>query len=215
MAGQERHCWNEFQWEREIRRDERRISCYFRELALCLDLPGEEEMIFGNLMASPGLVPAGADQEHWRMWDAMDDGSGDDEENGAVQRKRRPGDELPEQIDRLACEWNVIFAAGLRPAYREAGLAVSCAFGKLLARISDFNDTGSTGDTAGLKISLGKRALQDINTLAGMLAAAAERQKSIRTEILLITELLLQTRERLTDLMQQLRREHTDRGARK
>ena len=36
--------WNEFQWENEIRRDERRISCYFRELPACLDLPGEEEM---------------------------------------------------------------------------------------------------------------------------------------------------------------------------
>ena len=49
--------WNEFQWEHEIRRDERRISCYYRELPACLDLPGEEEMIFSSLLSRPDLVP--------------------------------------------------------------------------------------------------------------------------------------------------------------
>ena len=51
---------SEFDWEREIRRDERRISKYYRELMYCLDLPGEEEIINEQLTghcADP--VPAG------------------------------------------------------------------------------------------------------------------------------------------------------------
>ena len=55
--------WNEFQWENEIRRDERRISCYFRELPACLDLPGEEAMIFDSLASRPDLVPTGSSPE--------------------------------------------------------------------------------------------------------------------------------------------------------
>lgn len=51
--------WNEYRWEQEIRRDERRISCYYRELPACLDLPGEEDMIFSSLLSQPDLVPIG------------------------------------------------------------------------------------------------------------------------------------------------------------
>lgn len=69
--------WNEFQWEKEIRRDERRISCYFRELPGCLDLPGEEEMIFSTLLSSPDLVPTGGNPDSLRFWQRPDE---DDEE---------------------------------------------------------------------------------------------------------------------------------------
>jgi len=50
FSGKHNH-WDEFRWERELRRDERRISGYFRQLANCLDLPDEEELIYGQLSA--------------------------------------------------------------------------------------------------------------------------------------------------------------------
>ena len=83
---------SEFDWEREIRRDERRISKYYRELMYCLDLPGEEEMIYDQLAAHPGLVPAGSDPAHWRLWDCLD--LDPEEENAAGEprrRRKRPG----------------------------------------------------------------------------------------------------------------------------
>ncbi len=195
--------WNEFQWEREIRRDERRISCYFRELALCLDLPGEDNIIFDNLMSQPGLVPAGADPDHWRIWDSMEE-NGDGEEDGDT-RKRRPGDELVEQTDKLACEWNVIFASRLQERYRKAGLGTACAFGKLITRLADFTDTDADDGFAGLKISLGKRALSDINELAGRLAEMGRLQKDILPEAIVLTEMLQLIRERLLDILQKIR----------
>ena len=100
--------WNEFQWEKEIRRDERRISCYFRELPGCLDLPGEEEMIFSTLLSSPDLVPTGGNPDSLRFWQRPDE---DDEEyeDSDDPPRRRPGAEIVEEIDRLATEWNVFF----------------------------------------------------------------------------------------------------------
>lgn len=201
--------WNEFQWEREIRRDERRISCYFRELATCLDLPGEEGIIFDNLMEQPGLVPTGADPGHWRMWDSLDPELDDDDdaEDGTdpTRRRRRPGDDLVEQLDKLAGEWNVIFAVKLRANLQDEGLATACAFGKLLARMADFTDADANEFT-GLKISLGKRALRDLNDLVGMLGALGEFQRSLRPETMLLIELLQQIRERLVDLLNALRK---------
>ena len=69
--------WNEFQWEEEIRRDEQRISGYFRELAGCLDLPDEEELIYGQLAAKNELVPQPESTESLRDYFS---GSDEDEE---------------------------------------------------------------------------------------------------------------------------------------
>ncbi len=194
--------WNEFQWEREIRRDERRISCYFRELADCLDLPGEEEMIYGNLPGCGGLVPTGGGTK-WRMWDALEPEDEFDEEN--PDARRRGGEELITQLDKLCCEWNVIFAAALRENLREEGLAVSCSFGKLQRRLADFTDIDAA-EMRPLKISLGKRVLGDLNELTGMLLAFGDFQRSLRPSLILLNELLQQIRERTVDLLSQLRK---------
>jgi hypothetical protein len=195
--------WNEFQWEQEIRRDEQRISCYFQELAGCLDLPGEDEMIFNRLMSRPGLVPANADPAHWRMWDELDDEDDEDDDFGA--RHRFPGDELVDQLDMLSSEWNVLFAFELRETLKADGLAVSCLFGKILSRISDFLETDER-EKRGLKISLGKRALADIGELYRALEGIGRHQKSLRPKLASISEFLLQIRERVIDIAEHLRR---------
>jgi len=197
--------WNEFQWEKEIRRDERRISCYFRELPLCLDLPGEEEMIFNTLLSSPDLVPSGGDPDSLRYWRHPDDYDDDDYDDGEDSTRRRPGAEIIEEIDRLATEWNVTYASLLRSTLKMEGLGIVCAFGKLLARTEDFVETDQ--DTArGLKISLGKRALADLNDLVGGLKQLRGLQHSLTRQISMNVELLGHVRERLVDLMEQLRK---------
>lgn len=193
--------WNEFEWEREIRRDERRISCYFHELAGCLDLPGEDEMIFDRLLTRPGLVPANADPNHWRMWDDFEP-PGDDEDESAP---RLPGEELVGKLDQAACEWNVIVAYSLRENLKQEGLAVACAFGKLLSRIADYVETDIEAAFA-LKLSLGKRCLADINDLCRRLRALGDRQRSLRGRLQVLIEFLQHLRERVIELNTRLRR---------
>ena len=63
--------WDEFRWEEEIRRDERRISGYFHELAACLDLPDEERRqglrrLLGQLQGPEIEQPDGRREEFGR-----------------------------------------------------------------------------------------------------------------------------------------------------
>ena len=194
--------WNEFRWEHEIRRDERRISCYYRELPGCLDLPGEEDMIFNSLLSRPDLVPTGASPDSLRTWRPPEDEEDDEESEG--QRPPRPADEVVEQLDRLASEWNALAASRLRSNLELPGLGISCAYGKLLARAADFVDTDENRERA-LKISLGKRALADLNELTGELYRIISEQRSLRVPIGLQIELLGHIRERLIDQLERVR----------
>ncbi|HCH85683.1 MAG TPA: hypothetical protein DFL85_09230, partial [Lentisphaeria bacterium] len=58
----------------------------------------------------------------------------------------------------------------------------------------------------GLKISLGKRALADLNELVGALEQLSTLQRSLATDLALAVELLGHVRERLIDLVEQLRK---------
>ncbi len=189
--------WNEFQWENEIRRDERRISCYYRELPDCLDLPGEEDMIFNSLLSHPDLVPTGGSADSLRAWQPEEE-----EEDGELfeENDRRPGSGLIAQLDRLAVEWNTLMVSELRPDLELPGLGISCAFGKLLARVADFVDTAEPSEKA-LRISLGKRSLADLNELAGALQQLGNSQHSLQTHLGLFIELLSHIREHLLELL--------------
>ena len=57
--------WNEYDWEREIRRDERRIGCYFDLLPNCIDLPNEEDNIYSRIMSRSDLIPKGVSVNNW------------------------------------------------------------------------------------------------------------------------------------------------------
>lgn len=195
--------WNEFQWEREIRRDERRISCYYRELPECLDLPGEEEMIFNSLLSRPDLVPSGGTPDSLRSW-RPDVEEEEDDEPAFDDNSRRPGSELVIQLDHLAVEWNTLAVSRLRAGLELPGLGICCAFGKLLARTADFIDTIDPAERA-LRISLGKRALADLNDLVGALRQLGEQQRSMAAPLELFIELLSHAREQLLDLLDNAR----------
>ena len=194
--------WNEFQWEQEIRRDERRISCYYRELPACLDLPGEEEMIFSSLLSRPDLVPAAKNPDSLRSWHGSPEE--DDEEFDDEESARRPGSEVVDQLDHLTAEWNMLAAAQLRADLELPGLGISCAYAKLLARVADFVDTDEQHDRA-QKLSLGKRSLADLNDLTGELYRLAGIQRSLKEALLLHVELLGHVREQLIDHLTRLR----------
>ncbi len=160
-----------------MRRDDRRISCYFRELPSCLDLPGEEEMIFDELMSHPDLVPTGVSVEDYRRYfvdyaDAPGASSGDDSDD---ELPGRDGDEkdmaLLETADSLLCEWNFFCAASLPPSHMKYALHVGCGCAKLAGHLADAAELNNDGEKA-LKRCLWKRSLKDINDLLGALLDA-------------------------------------------
>ena len=189
---------SEFDWEREIRRDERRISKYYRELMYCLDLPGEEEIINEQLTghcADP--VPAGkyGDALNNRRFFDRDD---DDEEDPPPPRPYSP---LVTLVDRLAAEWCAASASMLDDRlFISGGISIACAYAKLLGRIADFADADPVREKT-LRISLLKRAVADINDLAGAFQEIGGWQNSVRDIAARQIEELSLLRERLTDLL--------------
>ena len=160
-----RNNWDEFAWERELRKDELRISRYFETLPGCLDLPGEDDMIYRSLMAQPELVPTGVrDPQSISMFDDPDGDSDEDFGDGPV--RRRGNLEALRRLEALASEWNLLVAAELDERHFAEALAVTCAFGKLLARVWNLSDVEEAPETINLRISLAKRILADINELS-------------------------------------------------
>ena len=168
---------DEFDWEQEIRRDELRISRYYRELAYCLDLPGEDEIIYENLSGRyPVPAAAGDDPLRQHLFD-RDDEDGDEENLPHHQSV------LVARIDRLAASWCVLSASAMsKEFFIPGGLAVACAYAKLLARVSDFSDADPVTERA-LRLSLAKRALADVNELLGAMYELSSWQKPLKSEL--------------------------------
>ena len=150
--------WSELQWEMEIRRDERRINRYFRELSNCIDLPGEEELIFSALASHPDLIPKGVSAEEVRFGSRFDD---DGEDTGDQESSPLQGDFIP-LVDHLSVNWALACAAERDPAAWQEGIGVSCCLAKLASRIIDFNDAGDD-EVQNLRQSLGRRIICDID----------------------------------------------------
>ncbi len=194
--------WNEFQWEREIRRDEKRISRYFRELPHCLDLPNEEEAIMNRLMAHPDLVPA---ETGWRNTEIIDFFFDDEDDVfDATELRRRKGSDLLFDSTKLAKEWNVFISAEDSDQLFKSGLAVTCLFGRLLSRCADVLEIEEQR-MSGLKLGLYKRMLADINEIAGVMIKLKNSCPDIVIKLDVFIGYLHHIREKVVDYMNEIR----------
>ncbi len=189
--------WNEFQWENEIRLDEKRISRYFQELPACIDLPGEEEYIMKKLSGMPDLVPTKSDQFFFDFDD-------EDENFSGTEWRSRPGADLYEQLVSISLRWNMLLASGLGAPLFRRGLSITCLFGKVISRTVDMVNTAD--DMPGLKISLLKRILSDLNSLVGLMRSLSYTRRGVVTEIDVACEQLQSCRERAVDYLQEMKR---------
>ena len=167
-----REKWDEYTWSKEIRKDELRIAGYFRALKSRLDLPGEEDMIFTQLMSQPELVPSGVKDPLRTLKLEMEELE-EEAENGAAWEKRpRKPFEAAAKIEKSVAEWNLLAAATM-PLSPNV-LAVTCAFGKLLSRMYNFMETDEEPETLALRKSLLKHMLLDLNGILTQLRSFDE-----------------------------------------
>ncbi|MCQ2377848.1 MAG: hypothetical protein MJ016_01375 [Victivallaceae bacterium] len=190
--------WNEFQWEKAIRRDERRIARYFWELPGCLDLPGEEDLIFEQMRAETDLIPVGCGADSIRNWCYSDLDDDDDERDEDM--RRRPGGEECDRVDRLAAEWNLEVCGAAKNPTLMPSLAVACGYAKLLARMIDFVESDPETEKP-LMRTLGKRTLADLNELLILLDECADCDNDLDDAVDAHREQLLQVRERILKII--------------
>lgn len=200
-----RNNWDENAWCREIRKDELRISGYFRALIGCLDLPGEDDMIFKRLMSQPELVPTGVTDPYRTLKNEMEAWEEENELDDEARENRRAHTmDVSRRVRKLAIEWNLLAAADWGKYSAGELLKITCAFGKLLSRLYNLEETDIEPETLNLRISLLKYSLADLNTLV---ESIIDFQNNSNNNILpeRFVEPLAFVRENLLDRMRELR----------
>ncbi len=193
--------WTEFQWEAAIRRDEARIARYFWELPNCLDLPGEEELIFEQMRTGSDLLPVGSTPDAIHNW-CYSDCDDDDERDDLPPRRERS--EESDRVDRLAAEWNIEVCSVADGALLMPALGVSCGYAKLLARLIDFIESDPEREKP-LMRTLGKRTLADLNELLILLDECADCRPALGVLADAHREQLLQIREHILEKLHRLK----------
>lgn len=194
---------SEFDWEKEIRKDEARINSYLKELPNFIDLPNEEEMIMKKLQKHPELIPQNVDWDNISFSEMFDDF--DDDFFFSDDWQKKEGADVYILLEKLAYQWGVVFASALKKDEMPAGLAIICLFGKILARTADILDIDQE-ELPNLKIALCKRIVADINRLSGDLSAMSERYKKLSSLINNHQERLKAVREKIIDILEKTRK---------
>ncbi len=197
--------WDEYQWEREIRRHESRVARFFQGLVYCIDLPAEEasaDFQIGAEAPSDPVAAKSANHPALQEWLQNHEGY-EDEENASIER--HPSCFSPvDAIDKMCVQWNSIFASRVRQDQFPPAMGIICAFAKLLARVADFTEPGREC-TPALLITLGKRSLADLKELSFMLNKTASCQPDLLPDISAIQSRLMIVREQLIDRLQKIR----------
>jgi hypothetical protein len=185
--------WSEFEWERELQRDERRINSYFGELPTYIDLPGEEDVIIKKLMSRPELVPVGKD------WPGPFFGGSDEDPDGFFDfsdwRYEKDAGMIV-CLQTMAFDWNRCFAADISDRSFTTGMAITCLFGKLLSRTVELLSSGD--DLPQLSRCICKHLCADINNLIG-LYRKLKRNHPTATYCDTFISGLLEVREKIVD----------------
>ena len=182
--------WSEFDWEREIRKDDSRVSAYIAELPKYIDLPGEDTLLMRTIKRRLGN---NADEEEWGP--VPYDESPDNQEfhpfPGSDNWKAAPGGPVYHNCSVLARDFALGAATCSREELRIRIMRILTLYGQLLARSADLIDMALEIERARmedeiceipekLKIAVVKRLLSYQNKLAAELRALEQESPELR-----------------------------------
>lgn len=209
MTSPLREQWSEFDWERELRKDDERVSSYFRELPDYIDLPGEDEMIYRRIQRKKEPVSHGADWPFHSLDGADNDFEGPDDyedDSPEAEEERRRWDEEWQKREgaatyihcgKIARELAALFAADIKGSVSSAKLmSALCLTGKIMARTTDLIEL-EKGELPALRIALCKRLASDANQLLGILNEIPPGRDGLEH----VTDLVHEIREQLLDIL--------------
>ena len=160
----------EYKFEQAIKQDEKRIACYYDNLPLFLDLPGENEAIFERIAKTSGeKVRSCSDSGELRqapsVW-SSDYDEGIDEEQAEKYFAHPAGYEILNILDDIAVCYAECFALNNDESSGREYLRVLCQCSKTLAVLTELIYTPEHEKE--MRSVLGRRALHDINDLSFM-----------------------------------------------
>ncbi len=205
--------WDEFDWERELRKDDERVSMYFRELPRYIDLPAEDEVIYSTIRRKKELQPRGGS---WPFMPPPEDPAADnipwdppEDDEEACRREeewqKRDGADIYITCGQTARELAAIFAWAPDRELSAAAMACICINGRIMARAADIIELDPE-ELPALRTALAKRIAADANELLGLLEQLTPGDQPEPPQMLLyIRELLLKVRQSALDIRMRTR----------
>ena len=166
MPGSLKDNWDEFDWEKELRKDDERVAAYMDELPRYIDLPSEDAVIMKHLKEKPGLVPPDGDYNGTFLDNIFEDDF-ESEDDFTEDWQKKDGAEFYIAASRLSRLWAQFFALQSDPKITVPAIKILCLYGKIMARSGDLIDMADD-DYVPLRIALVKRLLADVNDLMGL-----------------------------------------------
>ena len=172
MPGSLKDNWDEFDWEKELRKDDERVAAYMDELPRYIDLPSEDAVIMKHLKEKPGLVPPDGDYNGTFLDNIFEDDF-ESEDDFTEDWQKKDGAEFYIAASRLSRLWAQFFALQSDPKITVPAIRILCLYGKIMARSGDLIDM-TDDDYVPLRIALVKRLLADVNELMGLFTSVRE-----------------------------------------
>ena len=172
MPGSLKDHWDEFDWEKELRKDDERVAAYMDELPRYIDLPSEDAVIMKHLKEKPGLVPPDGDYNGTFLDNIFEDDF-ESEDDFTEDWQKKDGAEFYIAASRLSRLWAQFFALQSDPKITVPAIRILCLYGKIMARSGDLIDMADD-DYVALRIALVKRLLADVNELMGLFTSVRE-----------------------------------------
>ena len=151
---------DEFEWEKEIRKDDDRVHDYLVELPRYIDLPDEDKVISKRIRRRGST---------WDDFDSPSDDDYDDDYDDVPEEdfaRHRDGSDVYTAASRMAIDLTEHFAVEKDQAAARAMMRALTLLGKLMARSLDILRL-EDGDLITFRIALAKRFLSDLNELIG------------------------------------------------
>ena len=151
---------DEFDWEKEIRKDDDRVHDYLAELPRYIDLPDEDKVISKRIRRRGST---------WEDFAPENDDYDDDYEDDIPEEdfvRHRDGSDVYTAASKMAIDLTEYFAVERDTAAAKSMMRALTLLGKLMARSLDILRL-EDGELISFRIALTKRFLADLNELIG------------------------------------------------
>ena len=172
MASKLQEFWNEFDWEKELRKDDERIHTYFRELPSYIDLPNEDELIYKRIKRREDLVPHGGvwPLQFWEM-----ENPSEEDLDPMAQMRDKALQTSASGSTALVISYKQAKILAMFPvidpelAKHQEVMRLQCLVGKLIVALINILNLSSAGELPALRIAMCKRCMATLNEIYGEL----------------------------------------------
>ena len=153
--------WTEFDWELELKKEDKNINSYTAKLSNYLDLPNESEMIWKHL-SHTASIPGNTFLSN--RCDLELDDLDDDLFFDSVNSKS--DSEIYQILGNLSSEFSRFISRVIDVEATSIGIRVLCLYGNTISKIMDMEEL-EKDEMPALKKALAKRVVANINDILG------------------------------------------------